>query len=422
MSPPRPAARLAALLLLLAAGRARALFILHNKPEHAGKPYVVLVSIDGYRHDYTDKFKPKNLSRLRAEGSRAEGLIPVFPSKTFPNHYSIVTGLNPGRHGIVANKFYAPDLGEVFRLSDRDAVGDGRFYGGLPLWAAAARAGMVSAVYFWPGSEAEIAGYRPSRYLLYNASVPYAERVGQVLEWLRLPESQRPHLLLLYFDRVDKAGHLHGPSSKEVRSAVEEADEAIGRLREGLIETGLPVDLIVVSDHGMLDLDYDHPIYLDDKTDFEDARVIDYSQFWLIYAKDSAQRDKLAASLSENAAHYRVHPATRPPANLRLDPNSRLGDILLEADPPYVLSLRAKSEKLKGASRRAASHGYDPDLTADMRGIFYAHGPDIRPGETLPPFGNVHIYPFILRLLGLEIPEGIDGDPGVLAGLLEDGK
>ena len=395
---------------------ANASFVLHNKSEHLTKPYVILVSIDGYRYDYTDKFKTKNLRKFRDRGTSAEGLIPVFPSKTFPNHYSIATGLYASSHGIVANKFYAPDIDRTFRLSDRTTVEDGRFYGGLPLWSAAAKAGMVSAVYFWPGSEAEIAGYRPSRYYRYNRDTPDSVRVDQILEWLRLPESQRPHLLCLYFNRVDGAGHTYGTDSKELREAVAIVDEQIGRLIEGVKESGLAANIIIVSDHGMLDVRYDDPIYLDDIADFKGSDLIEYSQFALIYPENDAHRERIFSELTQNPKRFIVHRTSASAESLHFGNNPRIGRLFVEAEPPYILALRSKEND---KTKRTASHGYDPEKSPEMNGIFYAQGPDIPKKMRIPAFRNIHIYPFVLRLLGLEIPPNIDGRLDVLSPLLE---
>ncbi|MFH2203819.1 MAG: ectonucleotide pyrophosphatase/phosphodiesterase [Elusimicrobiota bacterium] len=409
---------LAALLAALSgfsAAPCLAAFAAWNAPEHLDKPYVVLVSIDGYRHDYTDRFKPKHLRRLRKNGSSAAALIPVFPSKTFPNHYGIATGLYPERHGIVGNRFHAPDLKKDFSLADRTSVEDGRFYGGLPLWSAAGKAQMVSAVYFWPGSEAEIAGFRPSRYLRYKAATPDSERVDQALEWLRLPARKRPHLVCLYFSGVDRQGHTYGTASKELKEAVLDVDTQIGRLMDGLKQTGLPVNLIVLSDHGMLDLDPKDSIFVNNITDLTGAKVFPSREVFTIHSDDAKKRDQMYADLSAYAKHYRVYRREDIPQRLHYR-SPRAGDILVEADPPYSLAMYATTMPAKSP----ASHGYDPDLSPEMRGIFYAQGPLFREETRIEAVRNIHVYPLVLRLLGLEIPKDIDGDPGALAPLLAE--
>ena len=217
------------------------------------KPYVILVSLDGFRYDYAKRYHAEHLLALGAEGASApEGMLPSYPSITFPNHYTIVTGLYPEHHGIVANNFYDPARKETYSYHDSKAVGDGTWYGGTPLWVLAEQAGMRSASFFWVGSEADIQGVRPSYYLKFDGSFPNPKRVEQVLAWLHLPAEQRPHLITLYFSDTDSAGHRFGPDSPQEADAVHELDGEIGKLMEGIKDSKLPVDLIVLADHGMV--------------------------------------------------------------------------------------------------------------------------------------------------------------------------
>src|SRR5579862_268420 len=234
-----------------------------NATQQLSKPYVVLVSLDGFRYDYARKFHAEHLLALAAQGASApEGMLPSFPSITFPNHYTIVTGLYPGHHGIVANSFYDPARKQAYRYHDAKAIADGTWYGGTPLWVLSVQQGMRSASFFWVGSEAEIQGIRPSYYLKFDASFPNGKRVEQVLAWLHLPPEQRPHFITLYFSDSDTAGHEYGPDSPQVAAAVHELDSEIGKLVDGIKESNLRVDLIVVADHGMVKVD-GPPIHLD---------------------------------------------------------------------------------------------------------------------------------------------------------------
>src|SRR5271154_5486438 len=229
-----------------------------NSPDARKQHYVILVSLDGFRYDYAKKYDAKNLLALAGAGATApEGMIPAYPSLTFPNHYTLATGLYPEHHGIVANSFYDPERKQTYSLSNPATVTDGSWYGGTPLWVLAEQQGMRTACFFWPGSEAEIQGVRPSYYLKYDEKVPNHERVEQVLAWLRLPEERRPHFITLYFSEVDHQGHEHGPDSAEVRAAVAVVDKEIGALSEGLAKLQLPVDVIVVADHGMATVEGD---------------------------------------------------------------------------------------------------------------------------------------------------------------------
>jgi len=224
-----------------------------NTAEQRAKHYVVLVSLDGFRYDYATKYGAKNLLAMAARGASApDGMIPSFPSVTFPNHYTIVTGLYPDHHGIVGNTFYDPARKQTYSITDPKTTGDGSWYGGTPLWVLAEQQGMRSASFYWPISQTEIQGKRPSYYLpTYHESFPDEKRVKQVLAWLQLPPEKRPHFITLYFENTDTAGHTYGPDAPETAKAVRHLDEMIGKLSDGIGATGLPVDLIVVADHGM---------------------------------------------------------------------------------------------------------------------------------------------------------------------------
>ncbi len=223
-----------------------------NAAAQQAKPYVVMVSLDGFRYDYAKKYRAKHLLALGAEGAIAsQGMIPAYPSFTFPNHYTLVTGLYPEHHGIVANSFYDPIRKQRYANSDPANTSDGSWYGGTPLWVLAEKQGMRSACFFWPGSEAEIDGGRPTYYLKFDDHFPDAKRIEQVVAWLRMPVEQRPHFITLYYSNVDHAGHQYGPESPQTAAAVEHVDQLVGDLWAQLSRLQLPVDLFVVSDHGM---------------------------------------------------------------------------------------------------------------------------------------------------------------------------
>lgn len=383
-----------------------------NAPQFADAPYVLLISIDGYRYDYNALYGPENLNRFAEEGVQARSLIPDFPSDTFPNHYSIITGMFPGTHGIVANSFFDPGRDAVYRLGDAATVTDGTWYGGVPIWSAAERAGMVTASYFWIGSEAEIAGYRPSYAETYDASVPHRDRIAQVLEWLSYPIGYRPHFITLYFSSVDTAGHDQGPESEEVRRAVLDLDEDLGMLFAGLDEVSPPPDVLVVSDHGMVALEPDKVIDIDAHADLSGFRAVNLGSKVFLYGEDSERIEEAYSELSDGAEHFRVFRAgLTPDAWHANDP--RFGDLILAADAPYAL-VRANTN----LEMPAGAHGYDPYLFPEVRGIFYARGPDLVDNAIIPSFSNVHVYPLIMSLLGLELPEGIDGKAEVLGDIL----
>jgi predicted AlkP superfamily pyrophosphatase or phosphodiesterase len=389
-----------------------------NAPQQLSKPYVILVSMDGFRYDYAKKYHANHLLALAAEGASApEGVLPSFPSITFPNHYTIVTGLYPGHHGIVANSFYDPNRKEVYSYHDGKAIADGTWYGGTPLWVLAEQQGMRSASFFWVGSEADIQGVRPSYYLKFDASFPNEKRVEQVLAWLRLPPEQRPHFITLYFSDTDTAGHEYGPDSPQVAAAVHELDGEIGRLVDGIKESKLRVDLIVVADHGMVKVD-GPPIHLDNYG-------LDLASFVpiigsLLYPKSEDDARKAYETLREKSSKFAVYRRAQVPAALHLDNNPRVGDPVVLPTGPYFISAGGDSAATEHPP--VGMHGYDARTMPEMRAIFVAAGPDLRPGVALNPFENVNIYPLIAKILRLDITNlktgPIDGKLSVIEGIL----
>jgi predicted AlkP superfamily pyrophosphatase or phosphodiesterase len=374
-----------------------------NATSERAKRYLVLVSLDGFRFDYAQKYGAPYLIGLGKRGIAADALMPAYPSLTFPNHYSIVTGLYPEHHGIVGMNFYDPALRKHFSYRDPKAVTDGTWYRGTPLWVLAEKQGMRTACFFWPGSEAEIDGMRPTYYVPFNDRFPDEDRIQQVLQWLQLPESDRPHFITLYYSAVDHAGHEFGPDSKQVADAVHHVDDLIGKLASGLEKLSLPIDVVVVSDHGM-ENEQGASINLDtfaDLTGFE-------TDGSFLYPQDEKQAEKTYRQLSVASDKFTVYRRRDVPSHLHYNDDARIGDPVIVANGPYVIRAHGDSDHVnKGV------HGYDPAHLPNMRGIFYAAGPGIREHVRLEPFENVDIYPFITQLLGLKMGK-IDGSDRVL--------
>lgn len=377
------------------------------------KPYVVLVSLDGFRYDYAGRYGATNLQALATEGASAsEGMIPVYPSLTFPNHYSIVTGLYPEHHGIVAMSFYDPDSKKRYAYNDSVAVTDGTWYRGVPLWSLAEQQGMRSACFFWPGSEAQIAGKRPSYYLHFDDHFPDSARIEQVIAWLRLPPDQRPHFITLYYSNVDHAGHEFGPDSQQTADAVRHVDKLVGGLWEALKALNLRVDLFVVSDHGMENIQGNW-INLDQFADLSGF----YTEGMLLYPDNGVSAEKAYQRLKGASDRFTVYRLRDVPKNLHYDENDRLGDPVIVANGPYAIRAHAPNPT-DTVPRNKGGHGYDPERMKTMRAIFYAVGPDIRPGVAVDPFENVNIFPLVVKILGLDtVPN--DGDAKVLEGILQ---
>jgi alkaline phosphatase D len=389
-----------------------------NAREQLSKPYVILVSLDGFRYDYAQRYHAKHLLDLAAQGASApEGMIPCYPSITFPNHYTLITGLYPEHHGIVANNFFDPVRKELYDSRDPKSVTDGTWYGGTPLWVLAEQQGMRSASFFWVGSEAAIQGTRPTYYLRFDDKFPNPKRVEQVLAWLELPPPERPHFITLYFSDTDHAGHQYGPDSPQVADAVHELDDEIGRLTTGLKDLHLPVDLIVVADHGMAKVE-DGPIELDrfglNTAGF--ATIVGLS----LYPNSEADAQTAYQTLRGKSDKFLVYRRAEVPAALHFDRNPRAGDPIIIATGPYFIRVSADAQRPQAVP--AGAHGYDPNRVPEMRALFVAAGPDIRPGAVVPPFENVDLYPLIAKILGLDITDlktgPIDGKLDVLGDIL----
>jgi predicted AlkP superfamily pyrophosphatase or phosphodiesterase len=402
-------------LLVLAACAPRTTPSSAGTPAPEERPYIIVVSFDGFRHDYLDRVRAPNFSRIAKSGVRARALIPGFPSKTFPNHYSIATGLYPGHHGIVNTRFYDPARGAWYSVPDTTTTRDGSWYGGEPIWVTAERQGVRSATYFWPGSEAAIRGARPSRYKLYDEKVPDSTRVDSVAQWLRLPAEQRPHLVLLYSNVVDAAGHTYGPASVQVDSAIAAADRTLGRLLDSLDVLPIRgrVNVVLVSDHGMAPLEPQGAIYIDDLISLDSVRshLAEVSSLW--FGGDTVRLEASYTALRRGLRHARVYRRNELPARWHVDGNPRIGDLVIVPDQGYRAKLRSAGTKpLSGGD-----HGYPPELP-DMHGIFLAAGPQVKPAGVIPALENVNVYPFLAALLRIEPATKIDGRLAVLAPVL----
>lgn len=394
--------------MAIAAGLANA-----QPPE---RPYVVLVSLDGFRYDYADRYQATNILAIRDNGAAASSMIPCFPSVTFPNHISIITGLYPEHHGIVGNSFYDPARDASYSMST--TATDGSWYSGTPLWMLAEQQGMRAASMFWPASDATWRGFKLPLSFTYDGRVPNEKRVEQVLDWLRLPAAQRPHFITLYFSDVDHAGHTFGPDAHETREAVEQIDKIIGRLHAGLDALSLPVNLIVVSDHGMQSVD-DGEVDLSPYIDAATTRVVLNGPAAFIYAHDPASVEKAYRALKGKDQRFEVYRRSETPAEWHFRENPRSGDLVALVNQAAVFFM-PRTDRYKDGKEKArrpppkGEHGYDPRKFKTMHAIFYAIGPNVKPKGRVDSFENVNLYPFIARILGLKLPQNLDGSPTVL--------
>ena len=378
-------------------------------PKPAGPGPLILVSIDGFRWDYLQKMDAPVLKQLAAEGVHAKRMTSSFPSLTFPNHYTIVTGLRPEHHGIVANTFYDPLLHERFNFKTRESSTDPRWWaGGEPVWITAEKQGVRSACFFWPGSESENHGSHPSFFKPFDKSLSCAQRVDGVLAWLDLPPEQRPRFCTLYFDLVDSRGHLFGPDAPETADAVKEVDDAIGRLLAGLTKRKLraKTNLVIVSDHGMEPISADRSILLDD---YVDLNSIDID----FVGANAGLRPKTGTAQELVEKFRGKHPQLSAwvrdevPESLHYRASGRIAPVVLSAAPGWTI-LSRDFLRIKRLTFERGGHGYDP-ASPNMGALFIANGPSFQRGRMIDNVENIHVYNLLCAVLGLE-PAPNDGD------------
>jgi predicted AlkP superfamily pyrophosphatase or phosphodiesterase len=384
-------------------------------------PIVILISFDGWRWDYTDRANAPNLRALAARGVRAKELIPSFPSLTFPNHYTLVTGLYPGHHGIVSNTMATPSMPGKFSLSSNE-VRNPAWWGGEPVWATAIRQNRRAMSMFWPGSEAAIGGVSPTRWWPFDGNVPNEERVRRVIDWLSLPEGERPAFISLYFQEVDHVGHVSGPDSPQVLEAAAHLDAALGQLLTGINRLGLSdrVSIVVVSDHGMAPHTDDQMVFLDTAIDPTTVNVIATGEFVQLAPPPGRERDlssidAIVRAVRGKLPHVTFYTRDEIPARYHYRDHPHIAPIIGVVDEGWMVTTREQEARRRpDAEARRGAHGYDPALRS-MHGLFVAAGPAVRQGLVAEPFENVHVYDFLCALLTLT-PAPNDGDARATSG------
>lgn len=383
------------------------------------KPYVLLISFDGFRWDYPNRGITPNIEKMRETGVSASSLQPSFPSKTFPNHYTIVTGDYIEHHGIITNHFTNPFTGEVYRLGDSVSVRQSKWYLGEPFWTTAERQGIISASYFWPGSEQTLSYRHPTYFEKYDHYRPHKTSVNGVIKWLQLPYAKRPHFITLYFHDTDDYGHKYGPNSKEITTAIKSLDSVIGFIYQRLNSIGMKdsINVILVSDHGMTEISPKRVINIE--SILKGYKYSSEAQGPFMLIKPSKNNsDSVFNILKRNEFHYKVYKKKNMPKYYHYSENAFIYPIILVADLGWSLGTNKSIAKFKNHIMHG-NHGYD-NHQLDMHGVFIANGPNFKNGYRTGTVWNVDIYPLLCKIFNIEPASNIDGKIERIGFVLKD--
>ncbi len=373
------------------------------------EPALLLISFDGFRADYLSKAETPNFDKLVKQGVTSEGMIPVFPTKTFPNHYAMVTGLYPENNGLVGNNMYDPVMDEYYSIGNRDAVENPEWYEGEPIWNTAEKQGKKAGTMFWVGSEAPIQDMRPTYWKRYDGDMPNEARIDSVIKWMSYPEEKRIDLGTLYFSFVDDAGHYYGPDSPEIVAAIQKADSLVGYLMDKLAGEGLAgnVNVLIVSDHGMIGLSPERLVLLDELISLDDVDIITYTPVIGINPAEGKTRE-VYQDLKQKEEYYTVYLREELPERYGLKNHRRTPEILLVADPGWTIAEQAYVNSRSGEYPTGGTHGFD-NLDPRMHALFVGYGPNFKEGYKTGTFANIHLYELMSFLLGVE-PSPNDGN------------
>ena len=380
--------------------------------------YVLLISFDGFRADYIDWYDTPNFDQIKLNGVKAKSLKPVFPTKTFPNHYSIATGMYVENHGLIGNQFFDKKLNEFYQMKDREKVEDKRFYGGEPIWSTAEKQGLKTASYFWVGSEAQAGGHYPSIWKKYDQKQSFDARIDSVIKWFEKPIKNRPRLVLLYFHEPDNTGQKYGPRSKENKLMVESVDRTIGNILNKLKTLTIykKLNVILVSDHGMTEIDKTKKIVLSKYIDTKKIKMEGSGAYTLLYSDENNEIEKSYLKLKQ-LSNIDVYKKENIPDKWRFKRHHRIKDILIVAKEGWTIL----KDNLEGSYYfySKAAHGYDNDLQS-MQAIFFAQGPAFKKDYTISSINNIDIYPLIAHILNIKSYHEIDGKLENVINLLDE--
>lgn len=371
-------------------------------------PYTILISFDGFRWDYTSRGLTPNFDYIEKHGVKALSLKPSFPSITFPNHISIVTGMYPQNHGVIANTMYDPVTDKIYQLRDTSEVRNAYWYKGEMIWETARRQGVKTASYFWPGSEVNLEFRRPDYYEKYEHNRDYLERINGVINWLKLSYSERPKFITLYYDLADSEGHRYGPNSPQVNAAISRLDSLLGILFNKLDENNLrdSVNIIIVSDHGMTEISKDRYVNIEEYANCNSCKFFNRGAVMNLFLTDKNELDVVYKNLKKNEYHFRVYKPSEIPSQYHFNHNHLIGDLFVLSEPGW--SVGTTKDKDRMDDYNGGNHGFDNSFI-DMHGIFYAIGPSFRENYKTGTIENVNIYPLLCKILNIIPKQNIDG-------------
>ena len=375
------------------------------------QPYVLLISFDGLRWDYINRNISPNISELSERGITALSLRPTFPTKTFPNHISIITGMYPENHGIIANEFFDIEHNDEYKMWDTSIVRNNKWYKGEAFWETTRKHGVITASYFWPSSDVDNQDKRPDYFHVYEHNRSYSERIAGVVNWFNLPYEKRPHFVTLYFDLTDGVGHKFGPDSEEINIAIAQIDTLLGSLIDGFREINLldSINIIISSDHGMTEVSNEKLIVVDEMLDGYDYLFSNTGPFMLLYSEEE-ETEKIYGILKEEENHYNVYKREDVPEYFHFSQNELIGDLVLIAEMGWSLINYEQFERIKEHPYPSkGNHGYD-NFHLDMHGVFVAAGPSFKQNYKTGTLNNIDIYPLLCKIFNCTPAENIDGD------------
>lgn len=372
-------------------------------------PQLLLISFDGFRADYLSKTDTPNFDKLVKNGVTAEGLIPIFPTKTFPNHYAIATGLYPENNGLIGNSMYDPEMDAKYSMGNREAVENAEWYLGEPIWNTVEKAGKNAGTMFWIGSEAPIQNMRPTHWKSYDGRIPNEARIDTVLQWMT-SNNKLVDFGTVYFSFVDSEGHRFGPDSDEVIEAIQKADSLVGYLMNELkrVDPEGNINLMIVSDHGMIKVSPDKRIVLDEYINVDEIDIISYSPALMFNVEERGNKTEFYSALKADQNHYKVYSKVDIPERYHLKNNIRTPDFLMVVDEGYTINSKEYFESRGSNYPSGGAHGFD-NSNIKMEALFVAYGPAFKKGVKLDRFENIHLYEVMAKILNVE-PTPNDGN------------